>query len=80
LETSGGSSTPVGEGAGEGSEETSSFLVGLLKHHAIIVALHLDGLGVVAVRKLLLLHGHLLNLLNWLLLNIGGGNGLLLDI
>lgn len=80
LETTGGASTPVGEAAGEGSEETSSFLVGLFEHHAIIVALHLDGLGVVAVRKLLLLHWHLLHLLHWLLLNIGGGNGLLLNI
>jgi hypothetical protein len=34
----------VGEASSEGSEETSSFLVGLLKHHAIIVALDLNRL------------------------------------
>ena len=72
--------SPVGKTTSEGSEETSSFLVGLLKHHTIIVALHLDGLSIVAVRKLLLLHWHLLHLLDWLLLNVGGGNGLLLNI
>lgn len=80
LETSGGAVAPVGKAAGEGSEETSSFLVGLLKHHAVIVALNLNWLGIVAVGKLLLLDWHLLHLLHWLLLNIGGCNGLLLNI
>ena len=51
--------------SGEGSEEASSFLVGLLEEHAVIIALHLDGGGSLLLHGLLL---HLLLLHNWLLL------------
>jgi hypothetical protein len=71
----------VGEASSEGSEETSSFLVGLLKHHAIIVALDLNRLSKLLLRSSLL---DLLNLLNWLLNNNLSGHSLnlwlLLDI
>lgn len=74
LEAGCGASTVVLEAAGEGSEETSSFLVGLLKQHAVIVALDLHWLS--SLLLLLLHHGLLMND-GLLLLHIYGLDGLL---
>jgi len=67
------------QAAGEGSEETSSFLVGLLKQHAIIVALNLDWHSSLLL-LLLLHHGLLLMNDGLLLLDIDGLHGLLDDL
>jgi len=68
LEASSGASSVVLEGSGERSEEASSFLVGLLEEHAVIVALDLNWGHVL----LLLLHGLLLEKGLLLLLDVDG--------
>jgi hypothetical protein len=83
LEAAGDSSTVVLEAASEGSEETSSFLVGLLEEHAVIVALDLHGCdllllllhhGLLLEKRLLLLDQHgLFNDLNVFSLLVGIG-------